>query len=224
MMLIETGLVGNWIVTHLLARGENPAAIRILDLQPPREQVLNQGVVFIKTNITDKTAVSDAFTQSWPSKEVDQLPLTVYHTAAVIRPAERHKALLHLCTTVNVGGTRNVLEAAKAVGASCFIATSSGSVGLRRASFWISPWTKAPKRLVQVLSDQAGDQPREHDQFFGNYAVSKYQAENLVRGADSAESGFRTGCIRPANGIYGIGADGSGSILGFYLRSGGNST
>lgn len=224
MMLTTAGLVGNWIVTHLLARGENPAAIRILDLQPPRKGVLDQGAVFIKTNITDKTAVSNAFTQPWPSKEIEQLPLTIYHTAAVIRPAERHKALLHLCTTVNVGGTRNVLEAAKAAGASCFIATSSGSVGLRRASFWIPPWINAPKRLVQVLSDRATDQPKEHDKFFGNYAVSKYQAENLVRGADSAESGFRTGCIRPANGIYGIGADGSGSILGLYLRSSGNPT
>lgn len=224
MILTTAGLVGNWIVTHLLARGENPAAIRILDLQPPRKGVLDQGAVFIKTNITDKTAVSNAFTQPWPSKEIEQLPLTIYHTAAVIRPAERHKALLHLCTTVNVGGTRNVLEAAKAAGASCFIATSSGSVGLRRASFWIPPWINAPKRLVQVLSDRASDQPKEHDKFFGNYAVSKYQAENLVRGADSAESGFRTGCIRPANGIYGIGADGSGSILGLYLRSSGNPT
>lgn len=157
--------MGNWIVTHLLARGEDPAAIRILDLQQPRQEVLDQGAVFIQINITDKTAVSSAFTQSWPTKAIEQLPLTVYHTAAVIRPAERHKALLHLCTAVNLGGTRNVLEAAKAAGASCFIATSSGSVGLRRASFWIAPWTKAPKRLVLVLSDQASDQPKEHDQF-----------------------------------------------------------
>lgn len=217
--------MGNWIVSHLLARGEDPAAIRILDLQSPRQQLLDQGVVFIQTNITDKKAVSGAFSQPWPStKSIDQLPLTVYHTAAVIRFSERHRALLPLCTNVNVDGTRNVLEAARAAGASCFIATSSGSVGLRLPSFWIAPWEKVPQGLVQVLSDRADGQPKEYGQFFGNYSASKFEAEMMVRSADDPRSKFRTGCIRPSNGVYGTGADNSGSVLGLYLRSGGNPT
>lgn len=211
-----SGLVGNWIVTHLLARGEDPTAIRVLDLQSPRQQILDQGVGFVKVDITDAEAVQAAFTQPWP-QQATSLPLTVFHNAAVIRPGERHKAFLQFCTRVNVDGTRNILAAAKKHGASCFISTSSGSVLLRRPSFWITPWTNWPKRVVQIISD-AAETPKEHDQFFGNYAVSKAEAERIIRAADSLESNFRTGCIRPANGIYGVGDT---TITGMYLIKGG---
>lgn len=215
-LLITSGLVGNWIVTHLLARGEDPTAIRVLDLQSPRQQILDQGVGFVKVDITDAEAVQAAFTQPWP-QQATSLPLTVFHNAAVIRPGERHKAFLQFCTRVNVDGTRNILAAAKKHGASCFISTSSGSVLLRRPSFWITPWTNWPKRVVQIISD-AAETPKEHDQFFGNYAVSKAEAERIIRAADSLESNFRTGCIRPANGIYGVGDT---TITGMYLIKGG---
>jgi nucleoside-diphosphate-sugar epimerase len=218
-LLIGLGLVGNWIVTHLLARGEDPTAIRILDLQSPPQEILNQGVAFVKVDITDAKAVQAAFAQPWPQK-VASLPLTVFHNAAVIRPGERHKAFLQFCARVNVDGTRNVLTAAKQHCASCFISTSSGSVLIRRPSFWIAPWTKWPKGVVQVLSD-ATETPKEHDQFFGNYAVSKAEAERIVRAADSIESKFRTGCIRPVNGIYGVGDT---TITGMYLLKGGAPT
>lgn len=211
--------MGNWIATHLVTRGEDPTAIRILDLQQPRQELLDQGVGFMKVNVVDKVALSKAFAQPWPESAA-HLPLSVFHTAAVIRPAERHKSLLPYCTTVNVRGTRNVLEAAREAGADCFIATSSGSVGLRRPSFWISPWQSTASRLVQVLSDNATDEPKEHDEFFGNYAVSKFQAELAVREADDAKSGFRTGCIRPSNGIYGIGGEASASLIRSYLKAG----
>lgn len=212
--------MGNWVVTHLLARGENPAAIRVLDLQAPKREILDQGVAFVKTNIVDENAVLSAFLQVWPPTVAD-LPLTVFHNAAVIRPAERHKAFLPFCRNVNVGGTVNVLKAAKKAGAGCLIATSSGSVTIRPVSFWIAPWTQAPTNLAQVMKD-TDDLPKEHDQFFGNYAASKAEAEGIVRGADDLASNFRTGCIRPANGIYGIGVDNCATIVGRYLRGGGD--
>ncbi|PYH41511.1 putative 3-beta hydroxysteroid dehydrogenase/isomerase family protein [Aspergillus saccharolyticus JOP 1030-1] len=215
------GLVGNWIVTHLLARGEKPAAIRILDLQPPPRDILNQGVTFIQTNIVDEAAVAGAFAHPW-SEAVAPLPLTVFHNAAVIRPAERHKAFLDRCRKVNVNGTANVLAAAKNHGASCFISTSSGSVALRSTSFWLPPWRRTPRNMVQVISDST-PLPSNHSDFFGNYAVSKAEAESLVRAADDLPSNFRTGCIRPANGIYGIGET-SGSITTMYLKTGGNAS
>ncbi|RAH82113.1 NAD(P)-binding protein [Aspergillus japonicus CBS 114.51] len=215
-----SGLVGNWIVTHLLARGETPAAIRVLDLQPPRREILDQGVTFFKTNIVDEEAVSSAFAHPWP-EAVAALPLTVYHNAAVIRPAERHKAFLSRCRNVNVTGTVNLLKAAKKHGASCFISTSSGSVALRSGSFWLPPWRKAPRHMVQVISD-ATPLPQEHYDFFGNYAVSKAEAESLVRAADDLDTNFRTGCIRPANGIYGIGEDTSAGVTTMYLKTGGD--
>jgi len=40
-----------------------------------------------------------------------------------------------------------------------------------------------------------------HDEYFGNYAVSKAAAEKSVLDANAPD--FRTGTIRPANGIYG---------------------
>ncbi|KAF9892764.1 hypothetical protein FE257_001166 [Aspergillus nanangensis] len=215
-----SGLVGNWIVTHLLTRGEHPTAVRVLDLQPPRRELLDQGVSFVKTNVTDEKGVSSAFARKW-EPEVADLPLTVFHCAAVIRPAERHRAFLDFCRNVNVGGTVNVLNAAKQFGASCMVATSSGSVCIRRPSFWIAPWTKVPKYLAQVLSD-ASPVPKEHDHFFGNYAVTKAEAEHIICAADDLKSNFRTGCIRPTNGIYGIGEDNSATVTGQYLRSGGN--
>ncbi|KAJ5948593.1 hypothetical protein N7454_001900 [Penicillium verhagenii] len=217
-----SGLVGGWIVQHLLARGEDPSAIRILDLHTPAAEVLDLGVAYVKTNITDKLVVDTAFEQPWP-ESVAQLPLTVYHTAAIIRPQDRLKVFLPLSMKVNVEGTRNVLNAAKQNGASCFISTSSGSVGIHRVNFWVSPWASLPDRSTQILSDD-GALPQAHDEFFGNYAVTKIEAERLVRSSDDLASNFRTGCIRPSNGIYGIGSDVAMTITGTYLRSGGAPT
>lgn len=216
------GLVGGWIVSHLLARGEDPSAVRVLDLLSPTQDILNQGVEFVKTNITDELSVTTAFQQPW-AKSVAQLPLTVFHTAATIRPQERLEMFLPLCGKVNIDGTRNVLNAAKQSKASCFVSTSSGSVTLHKLGFWVAPWTKLPKRAFQVLSDYA-KLPERHDEFFGNYAVTKVEAEQMVRGADDPSSNFRTGCIRPANGIYGIGSDASMTITGVYLRKQGSPT
>lgn len=219
---ILTGLVGGWIVSHLLARSEDPASLRILDLLPPTQDVLDRGVTFVKTNITDELAVTTAFEEPWPATVTD-LPLTVFHTAATIRPQERLETFLPLCAKVNVDGTKNVLNASKKCGATCFVSTSSGSVTLHKPGFWIMPWETLPRRVLQILSDDAKP-PERHDEFFGNYAVTKIEAERIVRAADDPASGFRTGCIRPANGIYGIGSDTSTTITGLYLRKGGSPT
>ncbi|CAI7632145.1 unnamed protein product [Penicillium pancosmium] len=217
-----SGLVGGWIVSHLLARGEDPSAVRVLDLLSPTQDVLDKGVEFVKTNITDELNVTTAFQQPW-AEGVAPLPLTVYHTAATIRPQERLEMFLPLCSKVNIDGTRNVLNAAREAKASCFVSTSSGSVTLHKPGFWVTPWTKLPKRAFQVLSDEA-KLPERHDEFFGNYAVTKVEAEQMVRAADDPSSNFRTGCIRPANGIYGIGSDASMTITGVYLRKQGSPT
>ena len=213
--------MGSWIVSHLLQRGEHPSSIRILDLLAPTD-VLAQGIDYIKTNITEELAVAAAFARPWPANAAN-LPLTVFHTAAIIRPQDRLKIFLPLLSKVNVDGTRNILNAAKRSGASCFISTSSGSVSLQSPNFFVAPWKSEPEHSVQVLSDDA-KLPQRHHEHFGNYAVTKIEAERLVRAADSPASNFRTGCIRPANGIYGIGSDAAMSITGVYLRSGGSPT
>jgi nucleoside-diphosphate-sugar epimerase len=193
-----------------------------LDIAPPEEKFLNLGVTWIKTNITDKLAVTTAFAVPWPPLTT-KLSLTIYHTAAVIRPQDRLKCFLHLCSKVNVDGTANVLEASKAAGASIFIWTSSGSIALQRPTFWIAPWTAHPKKAVQVLNDNTS-LPQTHSDFFGNYAVTKATAESLVRAANDPLNNFRTGCIRPTNGIYGTGGESNTAITDIYLHNAGAPT
>lgn len=83
------------------------------------------------------------------------------------------------------------------------------------------PWLeKEPKDFVQVLGDQGLDElPKTLEEFTCCYGHSKLEAETLVRKADKSKSSsgsgkekgnetvLRTGCIRPANAIYGPGAD-----------------
>lgn len=184
--------------------------------------MLKKGVCWIKTNIVDEFAVTTAFEAPWPAN-VTNLALTVYHTAAIIRPQDRLKSFLPLSSKVNIDGTRKVLNAARLAGATAFIWTSSGSVALHQPTFWIAPWATQPKRVVQVISDST-KMPESHDQFFGNYAVTKAEAERLVRAADNPATNFRTGCIRPTNSVYGTGGQDNNVITGLYLRNGGSPT
>ncbi|KAG6007250.1 hypothetical protein E4U21_006168 [Claviceps maximensis] len=64
-------------------------------------------------------------------------------------------------------------------------------------------WTgEAPRGYAQVL-DETDFAAEPKPDFPSNYARSKAEAERLVCGADSPAGVFRTGCIRPGNGIYG---------------------
>ena len=172
-------------------------------------------VSFIKTDITSQSSVREAFTQPWPTT-VSSLPLTIFHTAAAINPSDRAKSLYPKIEVVNVTGTANVLSAAKAAGADVFISTSSAPVCLQPPNFWIAPWKKYPDGYVQILDERDINQPlRPHEQYFGNYAVSKARAERIVLAANSAS--LKTGCIRPGCGIYGNQYD---QTAGLYLRRG----
>ncbi|OJD36784.1 3-beta hydroxysteroid dehydrogenase isomerase [Diplodia corticola] len=220
------GLVGGSIVQHLLARGEDPDAIRIVDVRRPTPDVAGDvrrsaelsKVSFASADITNIDSTNHAFSLPWPSSVADR-PLTVFHTAATIRFAERARDLLPLSEAVNVVGTENVLAAAKAANSSVLIATSSGSIAIRRVNFWLVPWQRWPRGFFQSLSDADYDLTRPHETYFGNYPASKATAERLVRGADDAAAGFRTGVIRPASGVYGSTTD---NTIGNYLRRGGN--
>ncbi|CDO75748.1 hypothetical protein BN946_scf184921.g24 [Trametes cinnabarina] len=213
----EAGFLGGWIVLHLLARGEDPRRIRILDIRRPVRQDLLEGpaaeVNFCQVDISDAAAVEAAFRKPWPNTTLDGEPepaLTVFHTAAIIRFYERDPKLQEYSDRVNVQGTQNIVEAARKVGAQTLVYTSSGSVSVRRSRFWLWPWEREPKFFVQKIGDDDAQVPTRHEDYFSNYAVSKRKAELLVRGADKSPSGegvLRTGCIRPGNGIYGPGGD-----------------
>ncbi|KAE9967847.1 hypothetical protein EG328_007939 [Venturia inaequalis] len=213
-----SGLVGGCIILHLLARGQSPESIRLVDFRAPvRKDYLDNKsaskVQFAQADITSEASTNVAFDKPWP-KSVAQLPLTVIHTAAVINPSERAKSLLYRCSAVNLDGTINVLNAAKRSGADVFIGTSSGSVDLRPVQFFIPPWTRWPRRFVQTISHVDTSLPlRSHEEYFGNYALTKAAAEKVVINANSPA--LKTGVIRPTNGVYGNRHD---HTLGTYMN------
>lgn len=197
--------MGGFITLQLLERGQPPESIRIVDFtRPTREDLLSGPAVqvgFVHADITSSASLNAAFAQPWPSP-VSGRPLTVFHVAAVIRFAERSRLFYDRVSGVNVAGTANAIAAARSAGADIFIATSSGSVGMRRVSFWTWPWARHPARYVQFYDESDFDRPpRPHDDYFANYAVSKAEAERLVCGAN--DETFRTGVIRPGSTVYG---------------------
>lgn len=212
-----SGFVGAYLILQLLARGQSPESIRSIDIRKPTRKEFLHGeaakVSFEQADITSESSIGAAFDKSWPAS-VAKLPLTVFHTAALIIASDRLKVLLPRVSTVNTQGTANVLAAAKRAGADLFIATSSGSVALRNPEIWIPPWRKTPKHMVQIYPDPDKDQLiRPHNTYFGNYAVTKAKAEQLTLAANSAD--FKTGCIRPACGVYGNNYD---LTIAAYLR------
>ncbi|KAH0846118.1 hypothetical protein AYO21_10101 [Fonsecaea monophora] len=218
-----SGLVGGWLVEHLIMRGENASAIRIADLQAPRrDQAVKQRVPYFKADVTDAASVSKVFTTPWPAEHA-QLPLTVFHTVAYIHAGYRKVDFLDTYMKVNVEGTENVLNAAKAAGCDVFIATSSCSTAIRPLDFFIYPWEKHPRNFVQ-LSENGEPPPLKLENFAGCYAYTKALAEKLVRDADSKRDSFRTGAIRPGHTIYGHGDQNKNSVVYDYLRRGGLQT
>ncbi|KAI1817668.1 NAD(P)-binding protein [Poronia punctata] len=200
-----SGLVGGYIVLQLLARGTPPEHIRILDIRRTERSDMLCGpataVDFAQTDITSRASVDAAFARPWPASAA-KLPLTVFHTAAVILASDRSPHGYSFPESVNVKGTANLLAAAKAAGASVFSATSSGSIAIRTVGTWVAPWETEPRDFFQVLDTRDFEKPlRKREEYFGNYAASKAVAERLV--CDANQEGFRTGAIRPANGVYG---------------------
>ena len=216
----STGLVGGWIVNHLLERGEDPSAIRIIDITPSKRiEHLKNNISCFLADVSDPKSVESAFSKPWPSS-VSQLPLTVFHTVAYISPSDRHPDFLPNYLAVNVNGTRNVLSAAKSSGASVFIATSSGSIGLKPIRYFPLPWERYPPGTIQILGNATPDFSAPLSQFNSCYAWSKAQAEALVHVANSPS--FRTGAIRPGHAIYGTGVENPNSLTWDYLRKGGS--
>ncbi|KAG7097604.1 hypothetical protein E1B28_004938 [Marasmius oreades] len=213
------GFLGGWIVFHLIRRGEDPRNIRVLDIRPPTRKDLRagigKGVDYRIVDVSNADAVREAFEASWPNGP--ESPITVFHTAANIRFYERDASLVSASTRVNVVGTMNVLNSARAIGASILISTSSASLGGRTTNLFLRPWQKEPEFFVQVINDDDTLLPKRHQDFFSNYAFTKREGEKLVRAADRSPSGngiIRTGCIRPGNGVFGPGGD---MLFGAYL-------
>ncbi|KAL6696387.1 hypothetical protein J3F84DRAFT_394829 [Trichoderma pleuroticola] len=184
----ESEFLGGQIILHLLAMGTPPEAIRILDAPETLE----------------------SYEAPWLDA-VAGLPLTVFHTAGVIRPFERYGMFYERTSRVNVTGMAHSLQAAKKVGAGIFIYTSSSNAALRQVKWLFAPWarTQQPRGFIQDLDNRDFFEPlRPPHTFPTNYAQSKAESKRLVCSADERDvrpgmPGLRTGAVRPGNAVYG---------------------
>lgn len=163
--------MGGDIVLQLLQRGQSPENVRIVDVVPlNRRDMLEKaaGCDFVMADITSRASVDAALSKPWP-QSVAKHPLTVFHTAAAVRPQERSPLIYHRISGVNRDGAINVMEAARAAGADIFVATSSASVGVVPPKLWVWPWQSIPENFFQVVDEKDFDSPlRPHHLFFSN--------------------------------------------------------
>lgn len=212
--------MGGYIVLQLLARGTPSSAIRIIDIRRPEPGGLLFGttaaseVDFAQADITSPVSVEAAFARPWAGGDaVAALPLTVFHTAAVILASERSEREYWFPEAVNVHGTRILLATARKYGARIFSYTSSASISVRPVQPLVAPWEAEPRNFFQLQDVGDFDEPlRDRTGYFANYPASKAVAERLV--CDENEDSFRTGSIRPANSVYGHPSD---NMVGGYL-------
>ncbi|KAK7457004.1 hypothetical protein VKT23_010307 [Stygiomarasmius scandens] len=222
-----SGFLGGWIIQQLLERGEIPENIRNIDIRPSNRRDFASGpaskVAFTPVDLTNAEQVKAAFSAPWPKIDSNQPEpeITVFHTAAIIRFYERHPSLVPLSAKVNVDGTRNVIDAALAVGASTLVSTSSTSVVEYASRMWLWPWEKEPKHFVTVVRDDS-PLPKRIEDFISVYCYTKLEGENLVKAADKKVGlngkVMRTGTLRPGSTIYGPGAD----SFEYFIQQGGS--
>lgn len=163
------GHLGNVLVRELLARGE---PVRVLIL--PGEDTRSLKGLPVDCVIGD---VLDPESLSWAMRDVD----TVFHLAALVSITEDKAYLLK---AVNVDGTRNVIEAAKAANVQKLVYTSS-----------IHALERPPKGVR--ISEQFAFDPENPA---GSYDRTKAQASLLVKSA--AGEGLDTRILCPT-GVLG---------------------
>lgn len=167
--------------------------------------------------------MSEAFITQWAS-HVSKLPITVFHTVAYINASERKQDFMSTYQAVNINGTKHVLEAAEKAGATIAIVTASGSIGVQPPSFFLSPFSRWPARIFQIVGKITGSTATltgSLSDYGSCYAYSKAVAESHVLSSHNP-SGLRTGCIRPGHAIYGAGVSNVSSISWSYLSRGGS--
>ncbi|GEM_PF-294650 len=165
------GYLGRMLATHLAELG---IPVRVFDRVRPIG--LPAGVEARVGDIRDATAVHQA------CAGVD----TVFHAASVIQPLRiASEAVRADVRAINVGGTRNVLDAARATGVARVVYTSSVNVVVDR------PYAGGDESAP--YADLAG---------IDLYTETKAEAERLVLAADGDV--LATCALRPG-GIYGPG-------------------
>ena len=154
------GFVGAAIARALKARGDE---VRVLDVAT---ECPVEDVDYRRVDITDKPAVIEA------CRGVD----TIIHNASIVHTKQNKQDVVW---AVNLGGTENMLEAAKQNGVPRFIYISSGSV------------------VYEGKDIENGDESLPYSSVSqAPYADSKIAAEKLAL-AHNGEGGMATCALRP---------------------------
>ncbi|CAE6528437.1 unnamed protein product [Rhizoctonia solani] len=194
-----SGLVGQYIVRTLLARGET--LVRIIDVAEPKPSA-NSDVdnlsraEFVKADVSDYQSIADAISRPFGSTK--RTAQVIIHTVAAIRNFERLSYVKHLSHRVNVQGTNNIIKASQELGTvGALVYTSSAAVCVRPAKYmWLGLFGTRPGALV-------GDEtPEDIPRLNNHYISTKLEGEQLVRAADGVK-GIRTSILRPGMVIMG---------------------
>jgi nucleoside-diphosphate-sugar epimerase len=186
MKILITGATGyiGYKLAMEAARRNYTVHILVRDLQSPHLPV-HPNILKFKGDITDKESVMAAMRGC----------TKVMHAAAIARLTAKDHSIFY---SVNVEGTRNMLDAALVLGVKKFVFTSSGAV--------IGPSGKHPMNE---------NDPRIAA-FENDYEISKHWAEELVK--EYCRKGlFAT--IVAAPRVYGPGHECNGNTMNVLLRN-----
>jgi len=158
-----SGFVGGALCLELVRQGWTVTAL--LRSPDKSRRLAEQGVTLVQGDILDPASIARALPQG-----VD----AVFHVAGDTSLWAKHDAMQ---TRINVDGTCNLVEAAKAAGAKRFVLTST-----------ISAYGLQPGTITEAT-------PSVAPQSFINYERSKFASEDLVR--REAARGFDAVILQP---------------------------
>jgi UDP-glucose 4-epimerase len=179
------GFIGSNLVDALLARGDDVTVVD--DLSTGSAANISDGATLAQVSITDPAGLAEAFAAG---------PEVVFHLGAQI-DVRRSVADPAFDVAVNVGGTVNVLEAARAAGARHVVFASTGGAIYGDADEVPTPETHPARPAAP-------------------YGQSKLSAEGYVRLYEELK-GIRATSLRFAN-VYGPRQDplGEGGVIAIY--------
>jgi sterol-4alpha-carboxylate 3-dehydrogenase (decarboxylating) len=169
-----SGFIGGWIVK---AVREQLPDFKIVVLDRHKSKEWDESIDFVQVDIRDRDAVLECFNTIKPA--------AVIHSAGIVPNAGKRydtsKKAFNQMHIVNVGGTKNILEAAKTIGVRYFIYTSSVTV---------------------IVDDLSVDHPNMTEDLPTGLATLPYGktkgiAEKLVLEANDLDT-FRTCALRPS--------------------------
>lgn len=186
MKILITGATGyiGYKLAMEAARRNYTVHILVRDLQSPLLPV-HPNIRPFKGDITDKASVISAI------NGCDK----VMHAAAIAKLSAKDNSIFY---SVNVEGTRNILDASLAAGVKKFVFTSSGAVIGPSGKF---PMSENDPRIVAFEND---------------YEISKHWAEELVK--EYCRRGLFA-VIVAAPRVYGPGHECNGNVLNGLLKN-----